>query len=46
MIRNEGYIKESFKSGGSVMDPVASKIKLFSKGYLELYTDLTGEEVQ
>lgn len=45
MIRDKNYIKESFSSGKSQIDLIASKSKLFAKGYLSLYTELTGKSV-
>lgn len=45
MIEDQSYIPQSFSSGGSSIELVAGKFKLFSKGYLKLYTDLTGESI-
>jgi hypothetical protein len=44
MLRNKNHIAESFNSGASQIELLASKTKLFSKGYLDLYTELTGQE--
>lgn len=41
MIRNKNYIAESFRTGKSSMELVASKTTLFTKGYLEIYNSLT-----
>jgi hypothetical protein len=41
----EGFMKDSVASGKTEVEMVAGKVELFSKGYLGLYTDLTGEEV-
>jgi len=38
------YMKESVITGRTQIEMVASKGELFSKGYLGLYEDLTGEE--
>ena len=45
VLKNKDYFKESFSSGKSSMDLVADKTKLFSKGYLNLYKELTGKSV-
>ncbi|MCA9485354.1 MAG: hypothetical protein KC506_00755 [Nanoarchaeota archaeon] len=44
MLRDASYIASSFSTGTSQIELVASKTKLFAKGYLKLYTELTGEE--
>jgi len=44
MLRDGGYVTRSFANGGSSIELVAGKVTLFAKGYLGLYTDLTGEE--
>ena len=44
MLRNGDYVTESFANGGSSIELVAGKVTLFAKGYLSLYTGLTGEE--
>lgn len=46
MLRQKDYVASSFNSGASQIELIASKTKLFSKGYLQLYTDLTGDEAQ
>jgi len=38
------FMKDSVSSGRTQIDMVAGKVELFSKGYLGLYTSLTGEE--
>jgi len=45
MINDKNYIEQSFKDGTSQIELVATKTTLFSKGYLSLYTDLTGESI-
>jgi len=45
MIIDEGYIEESFQSGASSIELIASKTKLATKGYLGIYTKLTGKSV-
>lgn len=44
MLRDKEYITTSFNTGASQIELVASKTELFTKGYLSLYTELTGEE--
>ena len=46
MLRDEEYIKQSFLEGSSTVELIASKTTLFTKGYLKIYTDLTGETVE
>ncbi len=41
----EEFIKDSVSSGGTKIEMIAGKLELFSKGYLEMYTELTGEEI-
>lgn len=41
----EAFIKESVANGDTQIEMVASKLELFTKGYLEMYTELTGEEI-
>lgn len=41
----EKFMKESVKNGGIGIEMIAGKTELFSKGYLEMYKQLTGEEV-
>lgn len=45
MIKYPEYIKDSFSSGKSSVELVANKATLFSKGYLNLYTKLTGKSI-
>jgi|SRR3989344_1589507 len=45
MVQNKDYIQESFASGKSGIDLKASKTTLFGKGYLNLYTELTGKSI-
>lgn len=42
----EGFMKESVYNGNTQIELVSGKIELGSKGYLKMYTDLTGEEVE
>lgn len=45
MLRNSAYISESFSSGDSRITLLADKTTLFGKGYLKLYTELTGKSI-
>lgn len=45
MIRDKNYISESFSNGGSGIELIAGKTTLFTKGYLGIYTKLTGNSV-
>ena len=45
MIKDKDYIEKSFSEGMSTIDLVSSKKDLFAKGYLGLYTELTGKSV-
>ena len=45
IIKNKGYIQESFGSGRSEIDLIASKSELFAKGYLNLYNEITGKSI-
>jgi len=45
MLQNKDYISESFQSGASKMEMVAGKTELASKGYLEIYTGITGKSI-
>ena len=45
MIKDINYIKESFGNGDSSIELTASKSELFSKGYLSLYTEITGQSL-
>jgi hypothetical protein len=42
----EEYMKESVSSGRTTIEMVAGYIELGSKGYLQMYKDLTGEELE
>jgi hypothetical protein len=46
MIRDSEYISDSFSEGKSEIELIAGKVELASKGYLGLYTELTGNEVE
>ena len=43
MLRNKSYIETSFNNGNSGFEMVANKFELLSKGYLDLYEELTGK---
>jgi len=45
MLQDAKYITESFSSGKSTIDLNADKSLLFAKGYLKLYTNLTGKSI-
>jgi hypothetical protein len=45
MMSDKNYIQESFSSGKSRVELVSDKITLFKKGYLNLYTKLTGKQL-
>lgn len=45
MMQDRNYVKESFLAGESSIELVAEKSTLFAKGYLGLYTELTGESI-
>jgi len=45
MIRDENYISDSFSSGASGIELVADKSTLFAKGYLKIYSELTGGDI-
>ena len=45
MLRDRDYVEQSFKLGNSRIELIAGKTTLFSKGYLNLYTKLTGKSV-
>ena len=45
MLQNKNYIEESFQSGKSTFEIVAGKTELASKGYLEIYSTLTGKTI-
>ncbi len=39
------FMKDSYNTGNLKIDMVANKAELFSKGYLNMYKELTGEEI-
>ena len=41
----EQFMKDSVSNGNTKIDMVANKAELFSKGYLDMYRALTGEEI-
>lgn len=45
MMRDKSYVEESFKRGSSNIELVASKTRLFAKGYAKIYTTVTGKTV-
>ncbi len=45
MLQDSKYVVESFNSGKSRIELVADKASLFSKGYLKIYSKLTGKGV-
>ena len=45
MVKYPDYVKPSFESGKSSIELLAGKTALFSKGYLNLYTEVTGKSV-
>lgn len=45
MIRDKNYVEESFRNGKSSIELVAGKTELFEKGYLALYTKITGKSI-
>lgn len=45
MVKDQNYVQQSFLEGKSEIDLLASKTTLFAKGYLGLYTGLTGKSV-
>ncbi len=45
MLQDKKYISQSFSSGNSQIQLVASKVTLFGKGYLSLYNQLTGKGI-
>lgn len=46
MMNDKQYVAKSFQEGNSSIELVASKAKLFSKGYLGLYDELTGKSAE
>ncbi|MEK6890405.1 MAG: hypothetical protein AABX35_04415 [Nanoarchaeota archaeon] len=45
ILQDSSYVVESFNSGKSAIELVADKSSLFSKGYLKIYSKLTGKSV-
>lgn len=45
MMGDRNYVTKSFNDGKSTIELVASKTTLFAKGYLGMYTELTGKSV-
>jgi hypothetical protein len=45
MIRDKNYVVQSFRDGLSSIELAADKTTLFAKGYLNLYTEVTGKSV-
>lgn len=45
MTESKEYIQQSFLDGRSEIELLASKTTLFAKGYLGLYTELTGQSI-
>jgi hypothetical protein len=45
MVKYPDSVKSSFESGKSEIQMIASKASLFSKGYLNLYTEITGKSI-
>ncbi|MBS3065853.1 hypothetical protein J4229_02280 [Candidatus Pacearchaeota archaeon] len=45
MLRDKNYVVKSFNDGKSGIELVASKTTLFAKGYLNMYTELTGKSI-
>lgn len=45
ILMDKDYVQESFGSGESSIKLVAEKSVLFAKGYLKLYTELTGKSI-
>jgi len=41
----EQFMKDSVNNGGTQIEMIAGKTELFSKGYLDMYSQLTGEVV-
>jgi len=41
----EQFMKDSVSSGNTQIEMIAGKAELFSKGYLDMYKELTGEEI-
>lgn len=45
MLEDEDYIRDSFNSGGSTLTLVAGKTELAGKGYINLYTGISGKSI-
>ena len=45
MMKNEAYVEQSFEVGGSSLEMVAGKTELAAKGYLGLYSAMTGKTI-
>jgi len=45
MLQDKNYISKSFQDGKSTIELVGTKSSLFGKGYLNLYTELTGKSI-
>ncbi len=43
MMNDRNYVVESFRNGKSEIELIAGELELFSKGYLELYDELSQE---
>jgi len=42
----EQFMKDSVANGGTQIEMIAGKTELFSKGYLKMYKELTGENIE
>lgn len=40
------FMKDSVKNGNTQIETVAGEVELFSKGYLDMYKELTGDEAK
>ncbi len=45
MLRDKAYLQRSFASGNSRIELVTDKISLASRGYLKLYSEVTGKSI-
>jgi len=45
MMKDTTYVQDSFRNGNSQIELVAGKTTLFMKGYLNLYSELTGKSM-
>ncbi|MDO8508734.1 MAG: hypothetical protein Q7S27_03565 [Nanoarchaeota archaeon] len=43
IMQDRDYVKDSFKNGLSKIELKTDKLELYSKGYLDIYDELTGE---